>query len=66
MKISVTIRMGVKTKAALDIFAAKEGVRQGRALTSDQAIWRLLEEVDRDAIEQVIKIETIDRNAETE
>jgi len=55
---NVTIRLGIKTKAALDIFAAKEGVRVGRALTNDQAIMRLLEIVDKEAVDQVSEIES--------
>lgn len=53
---SVTVRLGIKTKAALDIFAAKEGVRAGHALTNDQAILRLLELVDNETVEQVNRI----------
>ncbi|MCA0455452.1 MAG: hypothetical protein LCI00_15875 [Chloroflexi bacterium] len=54
----ITIRLGIKTKAALDIFAAKEGVRMGRALTNDQAIMRLLEIVDKEAVDQVSEIQS--------
>ncbi len=54
----ITIRLGIRTKAALDIFAAKESIKTGHALTNDQAIMRLLEIVDKDVVDLVTKTQS--------
>lgn len=53
---NVTIRVSRTTKAALNIFAAKEYAKTGRSLTNDQAIMKLLEIVDNDAVKQIVEL----------
>lgn len=48
---TVTVRLDKITKAALDIFAAKEYARTGSPLTNSQAIERLLTMVDPAVLE---------------
>ena len=48
----MTIRLDSKTKAALDIFAAKWLASHGKALTNDEAVIRLLEIADPDSLKQ--------------
>lgn len=46
---TVTIRLSTKTKAALDIFAAKLTARLKENVTTDAAVWELLKQVDEES-----------------
>ena len=57
MKTSVTVTLKIKTvtKVALDIYQAKQLGKTGKRLTNDEAIMKLLEIADPEAVEQARK-----------
>jgi len=51
----VTIKINKVTKAALDIYAAKQYAKTGRALTNDEVILQILQAVDLFAVQQAME-----------
>jgi len=52
---TVTVKINKVTKAALDIYAAKQYAKTGRALTNDEVILQILQAVDLVAVQQAME-----------